>query len=175
MSSIDIVLGIAILYAAYKGFKKGLIYQAASLAALFLGVLGTIRFSDYTARVLTEKLDITTQYLPLIAFAITFIGIVITVHLLAGFTEKLMDAIAIGFLNRILGLVFGITKAAFILSICLVILSGFDKNSRIISEEAKEKSFLYKPIYIMAPFVFPYLKFDTIKENIQNTFQENKT
>ena len=174
MNSIDIILSILLIYTAYKGYKKGLIYQAASLVALVLGIYGAIKFSDYTANLLTEKLDVTTQYLPLISFAITFIGIVILVHLLAGLTEKIMDAVAMGIANKILGLVFGILKSAFILSICLVIIVGFDKNEHLISQEAKEKSLLFKPVYILAPTIFPYLKFEKIKENISHPFDQNK-
>jgi len=174
VNSIDIVLGILLLYAAYKGFKKGLIFQAASLAALVLGIFGAVRFSDYTANLLTEKLDITTQYLPIISFAITFIGIVIIVHLLAGFTEKVVDAVAMGFVNRILGLIFGIVKSAFILSVCLVILIGFDKNEKIVTPDAKIKSLLFHPIYIIAPTIFPYLHFDSLKEDLKETIKENR-
>jgi len=173
VNSIDIILAIILIYTAYKGFKKGFIYQAASLAALVLGIYGAIRFSDYTANLLTEKLDIATQYLPLIAFAITFIGIVILVHLLAGFTEKIIDAIAMGFINRLSGLLFGLLKAAFILSISLVIITGFDQNEKLISPQMKEKSMLYKPIYILAPSIFPYLNFKSLKDEFQNSIEEN--
>ncbi len=174
MNSLDIILGIVLLYTAYTGFKKGLIYQAASLAALVLGIWGAVRFSDYTSALLTEKLDITTQYLPLIAFGITFIGIVILVHLLAGLTEKIMDAVAMGFINRISGLIFGIAKSAFILSICLVLITGFDKNEKLISPELKEKSFLFSPLYKLAPSIFPYLKFENLQNNLPDPIKEKR-
>jgi membrane protein required for colicin V production len=174
VNSIDIILGIALLYAAFKGFKKGLIYQAASLAALVLGIFGAIKFSDYTASLLTEKLDITTQYLPILSFAITFIGIVIVVHLLAGFLEKIVDAVAMGVVNRIMGLVFGIIKAVFILSVFLVLLVGFDKNEKLLTPSKKEGSVLFGPVFVIAPTLFPYLRFEAVKDEIQGAINENK-
>ena len=173
MNVVDIVLGLILLYSAYKGFTKGLIYQAASLVALILGIYGAIKFSDFTADLLTEKLDVTTKYLPLISFAVTFIGIVLLVHLFAGLTEKIIDAVAMGLINRIAGLIFAVLKAAFILSICLVIINGFDQNERIISVEMKERSVLYKPVYVIAPTIFPYFKFEKVKEKYEEQIEGN--
>ena len=42
---LDIIFLILFGWAAYNGFKKGFILQVASLAALFLGIYGAIKFS----------------------------------------------------------------------------------------------------------------------------------
>ena len=44
MNYIDIILGILLLLSAIGGFKKGLIVELASLAALILGIWGAIEF-----------------------------------------------------------------------------------------------------------------------------------
>ena len=46
MNYIDIVIGGLVLYGAVKGFSKGLIVEAASLIALFLGLVGALLFSS---------------------------------------------------------------------------------------------------------------------------------
>ena len=174
MNYIDLILAVFLVWAAYKGFKNGLIIEVASLAALILGIFGAIKFSGFTADFLVEQFDITTKYLSLIAFAITFIIIVVLVHLLARILDKLVKAIALGFINRLLGIVFGVAKVAFILSIVLVILNTVNRKANFLPEEKLDKSFLYWPISNFAPAIFPYLDFEEIRENIEDLRKKNE-
>ncbi|MFC2098534.1 CvpA family protein [Bacteroidota bacterium] len=162
----DAVIAILLLWSAYKGFSKGFLIMAASLAALVLGVWGAIRFSDLTAILLTENFDFQSKYIALIAFAITFIVIVIAVHLLARAMDKLVKAVALGFVNRLAGLLFGILRTAFIVSIVLVIINSIDQRAPFIPKEHKENSLLYIPLSNFAPAIFPYLNFEDIKQRI---------
>ena len=160
MNYIDLIFAIAFLWAAYKGLTKGFIIQAAALAALLLGILGAIKFSGLTAKLITEKLDYHSDYLQLIAFAITFIVIVVGVHLVARMADKLVKAVALGFVNRIFGLLFSWLKTAFIISIILIILNSINQRTPFLPRTAIEKSLLYKPLSSFAPLIFPYFKFD---------------
>ena len=160
---------VILLWAAYKGFSKGLIIQAASLAALLLGVFGAIKFSGYTAFILTKKLNVTGEYLQLIAFAVTFIIIVIAVHVVARITEKMVKAVALDFVNRILGLLFSTIKIAFIISIILVIINTIDYRTNFLPKDKLNKSLLYRPLSALAPMIFPYfrMEYEKIKRDKQ--------
>lgn len=166
MNYFDIVVGLILAFALFKGFKNGLIIELASLAALVLGLLGAIKFSDITAHFLSQYIQ--SDYIGLMAFIATFILIVIGVHLVAKVVDKLVSAIALGPVNRILGALFSLLKYAFILSVLVAVINGFDRDSRLLSKEMKEKSFLYSPISSIAPTVFPYLHFDTVKEKFED-------
>jgi len=174
MNYIDLLIAIPLVWGAFVGFKNGLIIEVASLAALLLGILGAIHFSDFTANFLVANLNITTQYINLIAFAITFVGIVILVHLLAKMIDKLVKAVALGFVNRLLGMVFGLIKYAFLISIILVIINAINRNMTFISKGKIENSILYKPLSDFAPSIFPYLDFQEIKKDIKN-FRDDKS
>ncbi len=162
----DIVIAILLLWSAYRGFSKGFLIMAASLAALILGVWGAIRFSDLTANLLIENFTLSGKYTALIAFALTFIAIVIAVHLLARAMDKLVKAVALGIVNRLAGLLFALLRTAFILSIVLVLLNSIDQRAPFIPEEHKENSLLYKPLLKFAPAIFPYLNFEDIRNRI---------
>jgi membrane protein required for colicin V production len=166
MNFIDLIIVVLLLWSAYRGFVKGFVLQLATLAALLLGILGAIKFSDLTAHWLSKNFDMASMYLDVIAFAITFILIVIAVHLLARVIEKLIQAIALGFINRILGIVFGIIKTAFILSIILVLLNKADEKYHFLPEKKIQESLLYLPLRDFAPMIFPYLQFDEWKEEL---------
>lgn len=174
MNYIDLILLIFLLWSTYRGFKNGLIIEVASLAALILGIFGAIKFSSMTSGFLVEKFEMTTQYLPLISFAITFVIIVIAVHLLAKVLDKLVKAIALGFINRLLGILFGVIKTAFILSIVLVILNTIDRKTHFLPEDKIEESLLYKPISAFAPLIFRDLNFENIREFRRQKEEENE-
>ena len=175
MNYFDIIFIILFLWSAYRGIRKGFVVMAASLAALILGIWGAIRFSNLTFSFLSNHFELKTQYLSLIAFALTFVLIVIIVHLIARLVEKLVEAVALGMLNRIAGLLFGIIKTAFILSVILVIINKIDEKLPIIPEEHKSNSLLYEPLSKLVPAIFPYLKFEKIKKNILEDEYETGT
>jgi len=157
---------ILLLWAAYRGYTKGFIVQLATLAALLLGILGAVMFSDFTSGLIIKKFDVSGQYLPMISFAVTFIAIVIGVHLLAKMINKLLEAVALGFVNRLLGVLFSVLKIAFVVSIILVLVNKVDSKYNFIPDETKDNSLLYKPLSNFAPMIFPYLNFDKMKEKI---------
>jgi len=171
MNTIDLVFAIILLWSAYRGFSKGFIVQLATLAALLLGILGAVMFSDYTSSLIIKKFEVSGNYLQIISFAVTFIVIVIAVHLLAKMLNKLIDAVALGVVNRLLGVLFSILKVAFIVSIILVLVNKVDNKYHFISDETKEESLLYVPLSKFAPMIFPYLNFEKMKEK----FEKEKT
>ncbi len=162
----DVIILIFLLWSAYRGITKGFLIMAASLAALVLGVWGAIRFSDLTATLLTEHANLQSRYTALIAFALTFIGIVVGVHLFARAMDKLAKAVALGLANRIAGLLFAVLRTAFLISIILVILNSIDRRVTFIPDEHRENSLLYEPLSRLAPAIFPYLNFKDIKERV---------
>ncbi len=163
MNYIDLVLAVFLLWGAIKGFKNGLIIETASLAALFLGIYGALRFSFYTSDILVEKFHMATRYLHIVSFAITFIVIVILVHLLAKALDKLVKAVALGFINRLTGILLGITKVAFVLSLLLLLINATDRKAHFMPQDKIRESLLYDPIARFAPTLFMYLHFDIRK------------
>ena len=167
MNTIDLVFAILLLWSAYRGYTKGFIVQLATLSALLLGILGAVMFSDITSSLIIKNFDVSGQYLPIISFAVTFVVIVIAVHLFAKMLNKLIDAIALGIVNRLLGVLFSVLKIAFIVSIILVLINKADNKYNFIPNETKDNSLLYKPLSNFAPMIFPYLNFDKIREKFE--------
>jgi membrane protein required for colicin V production len=161
----DIVVGIILILAIVKGFKNGFVIELASLAALILGLLGAIKFSDLTAAYLSGYIN--SEHIGLIAFFVTFILIVIGVHLIARMVDKLVKAMAMGPVNRIFGALFSLLKYAFIISILLAVFNSFDRTFKLIPENQKQSSRLYSPLSGLALKVFPYLHFDRAREKME--------
>lgn len=163
MNWLDIVLAIPLLWFLFKGFRNGLIIELASLAALLLGIFVALHFSFYTEDYLREHFEIADKYLYIISFAITFIIVALLVFLVGKLIHKLVGIIALGFLNRLAGAVFGLLKAALLMSVILYFLNAFDPGSRIIGKEAREGSWLYDPVESIVPMIIPRLDLEGLR------------
>ncbi|MFT5667942.1 MAG: membrane protein required for colicin V production [Vicingaceae bacterium] len=153
MSQIDIIFIIPLLWGAVMGFKKGLVLELASLVGLILGIYGAIKFSDYTAEKLAQYADITQEWSGLISFLVTFIAIVFGVFLLAKILNKALKLVALGTVNRILGLLFGTLKFALIVSIGLYFFENMNRKFEFVEKDFAKESMLYEPIKLAtAPF-----------------------
>ncbi len=156
MNFLDIIFIIPIIWFAYKGFKRGLIIELASLLALILGIYAALYFSGYAANFLISSLDMDPKYVPMTSFILTFIAVVVIVYFIGKILEKLVNMVALGFLNKLAGGFFGILKAAVIISIVLLIINHF--NDDLISRQKKKNSFLYGSIALIAPFLWQSLE-----------------
>lgn len=167
-NAFDLIIIVLLAWGAYSGFTKGLILSAASLIALILGVWGAVKFSAIVANYLTQLIHIDEKYIGIIAFATTFVLIVIAIHFIAKGIETLIEAVALGVFNKVFGAAFGVLKFGFIISVVLVVLNVVNKNMSFLTPKFKEKSLFYKPLSSIAPSIFSYLKFDTLENSDEN-------
>jgi membrane protein required for colicin V production len=157
MNWIDLVIVILLGLSVITGFTNGFVKEVASLAALILGIWGAVKFSTFTAAKLYEWFDMSGQYVGIIAFLVTFLIIVVIIHFIGVLADKFIDAISLGFLNRILGMVFGLLKSVLILSVIFVILNALDARHPFLPKEKIEQSRFYNPISDIAPAIFPVI------------------
>jgi len=157
MNWLDIILIIPLLWGLYKGFSKGLIIEAATLIGFGLAVWGAVKFHDFLSRWMSDSLGWTSKYLPLISFAVIFIGVILIVIGVAKLIEKFVKAVSLGFLNKLGGAVFGMLKFGLLLSILIFFLEAINKTVSFIPDETKKNSLLYEHVQKIAPMVIPGL------------------
>ena len=157
MNYLDIVLCVPLLWGLYKGFTKGLIIEVASIVALGVAIWGGIKFSDFLTGYIHENLEWNTKYLPVISFAILFLGTLFLVYGIAKLLERIVKAVSLGFVNKLAGGVFGILKFGLIFSVLIFILNAIEKNVQFIPDKAKQESLLYEPVGKIAPVIIPGL------------------
>lgn len=157
MSVLDIILLALLLLGLIGGFRKGFFVEVASLVALIAGVYGAIHFSNFAGDFLMEKVDWNEKTVNIIAFAITFIVIVLVIALAGKALTKLADFAALGILNKLLGALFGLLKMAVILSVILIIFDSFNTTLPFADEDDLEDSTFYEPIRSLVPTIFPII------------------
>lgn len=166
-NAFDLIIIVVLAWSAYRGFSKGLISSAASLIALLLGVWGAIKFSNITAGYLVNWIQVDERVMSVIAFAATFVLIVVGVHFIAKAIEGLANAVALGIVNKVFGAAFGVLKTAFIISVVLVVLNAADSRIGFLGPGFKDESMFYDPIARFAPAIFKKLDFQDIKKEVE--------
>ena len=91
--------------------------------------MGCNKIFGFYGRKLYEWFDISGKYVGIIAFLITFGVIVIVIHFVGILADKIIDSVSLGFLNKILGMLFGLIKTVLILSVIFCILNAIDAKS----------------------------------------------
>jgi len=157
MNWIDLIIVIILALALFRGFTQGFVKEVASLAALILGIWGAIKFSAFTAGKLYEWFDMTGQYVGIVAFLVTFGVIVVLINFVGIIVDKIVDAAALSFLNRLLGILFGLIKTVLILSVFFAVLNAIDARRPFLPREKIDGSMLYNPISDIAPAIFPVI------------------
>lgn len=165
MNWLDISIAIPLTWGLYKGFTSGIIMEMARIVALIAGVYLAVRFAQELSEYLYKNTELTNEFLPIISFAIIFIGVVLLVHLFAKAIEKLAKTVALGWANKAAGATFGMFRFAFILSVIIMMLSRFELLTSFKKGDTVKSSFLYQPIEQLAPFIIPVLE-DVDKDSI---------
>lgn len=150
---LDLIIGLPIVLMAISGFRNGFIKEIASLVALLLGLYFAIYFSDVVADWLLQYFDISHRWLFIVAFILTFIVVVLLVSLIGKLLSKIASLAALGFLNRFIGLVFGILKGIVIMSALIMLFEMIDSKASILKKDIKEGSLLYRPVEGVVPYI----------------------
>jgi len=157
MNWIDATIVIILILSMVMGFINGFVKEVASLAALILGIWGAIRFSSFTAAKLYDYFDMSGQYVGLIAFIITFAIIVVVIHFIGIIADKIVTAVSLGFVNRLLGIAFGLLKSVLIMSVFFVVLNVINDKRPFLPKDKIEGSVFFNPISDIAPVIFPII------------------
>ncbi|SRR5574344_467226 len=159
MNFLDILILIPVAWFGFKGFKNGLIKELFLLLALILGIYITYKFSGFVASKLPPS-----SSAPIIAFLITFIAVLVGVHIVGRFTEKIIKLVIPELINKILGICFGVIKVIFICSILLHFIKTIDKKEIILKTTVVEESVLYKYVDQSTNFIVDWSKIEPSEE-----------
>jgi len=155
MNTVDIVLGIFLLYGLVRGFFRGFLTELASLVGLVAGIYGAIHFSYYAGEFLSQHVDWDIEIINLASLAITFLIIIFVVSLVGKMLTKVADFAALGIVNKLLGAIFGLLKSAFVASVIIMFFMTSNKTLEFVETETLEESVLYEPVAVIAPIILP--------------------
>ena len=141
MNLLDIIIGIPLAYFIYKGWKRGLIFELATLAGIVVGCYAASRFST----LLVDLLHLEGEAAIVIAFFILFVGVLLLSVVLGKAVEGFVKLVKVGWANNVLGSLFGMLKALCVVSVLLNLLTIVDHEATLVTVKTREKSILYTP------------------------------
>ena len=158
MNILDIILLICFIPAVVQGLRKGFISQAISIVSLIVGLWLSARFASAVSVWIGQWITASGQVLEIVAFAL----ILILVFLALGAIGKLLEAtirlVMLGWLNRLLGVVFALLKTMLIVGLVIMAFNSLNVTFGFVKEEVLNQSMLYPPLKNLANDVFPYLR-----------------
>lgn len=158
MHPLDIIILLCFIPAIYTGIKKGLISQLFSIASLILSIWASFKFSAPVCAWLAGFIKAEGVILKVIAFAVIFLAIFIVARLLCRILEKFLKLVMLGWLNKLLGIVFAILKYAIIIGLAIILFNTVNTKFAMVKEEWFEGARIYAALKDAAYIVFPYMK-----------------
>lgn len=162
MNYFDVFVLVALIYAAWRGFKKGFIIELFTFLALFFGLYAGIHFSDWMSILLKENFGWDSEYLPLISFVIIFLAVGAMVYFGGKAIEKVIKVVQLSLVNKFLGIVFSMLKMILILGSIIMLTESYDEKNNVVPTEFKEDSLLYEPMHETLKFCIPAFEESTL-------------
>lgn len=103
--TIDVIFLILMIFAIIKGYQKGLIVAVFSLLAFIIGLAAAMKLSAVVAGYIGKAVNVSDKWLPVISFILVFIVVVIAVRWAAALLQKAVEAVLLGWVNRIGGII----------------------------------------------------------------------
>ena len=158
MTTIDIIILIALGAGVIIGFMKGFIRQLVSILGLIVGLLAAKALYTSLAVKLCPTVTDSMTVAQILAFVIIWIAVPLIFTLVASVLTKAMEAVSLGWLNRLLGAGLGALKYLLLVSLVVCVIQFIDTDSQLISQTKKEESLLYYPMERFAGMFFPAAK-----------------
>ena len=147
---IDLVFLIILIFAAVKGFSRGLIMAIFAFIAFFIRLAAALKLSATVANYLQEGTDkVPSQWWPVIAFLLVFILVALIVRAVGAMIEKTIEVASLGWVNRIGGFLVYATLYLLIFSVVLFFL----REMKWLSDVSINKSITYSYIEPWGPWV----------------------
>lgn len=158
MNILDIVLLVCLIPAVIQGLRKGFIAQVVAIISLVLGGWLAYRFTSVVTEWLGQWISASGPALDIVAFILIFAIVVTILFLLGKILEASIKIILLGWLNRLLGLVFALFKYVLIIGLLVILFDSVNSRFDLVSDEYLDSSFMYSGIRSLSWSVFPYLK-----------------
>ena len=124
MNPFDISIIVILGYSLIRGLFRGLVKEISSIIGVFGGFYAAYTYYKTLAKLFSGLIN-DVSYLNILSFLIIFCGVLIVVSVLGVIIKYLLNIAFLGWVDRIGGLIFGITKAILIVSVLFISLTAF--------------------------------------------------
>lgn len=157
-SYLDIFFAIPLIWGIVRGLMSGFIRSLSIFIGLILGVYIAHIYAPDLSPTIQEWFTLSAKQCLSLAYVIIFIAVMILVAIVSRILDKFLHLILLGWLNKLLGALFGFFKWAIILSFFIMVIEYANSKFEFLTPEKKSESLLYEPIKNVVPTIMPYVK-----------------
>jgi membrane protein required for colicin V production len=153
-TTLDLFLLGIIGAAAVRGWFTGATRQLVSTAGWFVGFVLAAALMGPVGASVVESLGASERVAPVVGFVVVFAAALAAVALVGHAVRKVLEAVKLGGVDRLLGAVVAGLKGALGLSVFLMVTAFSPVPSGspwLISAETRARSTLYEPVRALAP------------------------
>jgi len=155
MNLLDFIILLPLVWLCIRGFQKGLILELASLIGIILGIIAAYYFANDVQNLIKDYFSFKEHTSKIIAYIAIFLIVMLIVYLIGKMLEGLINVVAMGWLNKLLGAIVGLAKGVVVVCIILYIFEKTDTHQNVITPGVKEGSFFYQPCMQLVHWVVP--------------------
>lgn len=147
LSALDWFILLILVAGLVRGYLMGAVRQVAGLVGLAAAFLFSVEFMGLVGSMVVNSLDLSPKLAPLAGFTILFLGVYLLFLILSRLLEQLLESLSLTPLNRVAGGAVGGIKAALLLSLLFLVLTGLEMPG----QETRRESTLYRPVAQLLP------------------------
>lgn len=151
MNTLDLIILFPVAVGMITGLFRGLVKEVIALAILIIGIYLAKLLAPLASELLINLLDISAKGAQPLGFIVVFSIVAIVLTIIGHFIQGAIKMLSLGFLNSIVGGIFGGLKVALFMSIIFNVLQAIDHRISVIEPELKENSIFYEPVRGLAP------------------------
>lgn len=153
MHTIDYIMLALLAGMTIWGLIRGIVRQIGDLAGLILGIIGANIWGGDFSGWLQRATGYQTIVCNVVAYISLFLLIYLTARLVASFIKALTKLVRLGWIDSVLGGLFGAFKVLLLVSVIVNLLMVVCPNARWWRNEEITGSVCYEPIKKFAPHV----------------------
>lgn len=164
---LDILIAAAIVAGAIHGFTTGAIKQVASLAGIFVSFVLALQLMHSVGAAVHGWIGAAEEIAPLVGFVVVFAFVQLAIVAGVKVVEKILGALKLSSVNRLLGSGVGAAKAALALSVAFLAMGsvGFP------TQESRQDSLLYPWVAGALPTAWDYFSDRTGINSLSDVFE----
>ena len=126
--------------------------------SVIVGIWASARFANFVADWVAQYITASEQVIKVVAFALILVVVFIVLGLLGRLLEKILNFAFLGWVNKLLGVIFSLLKAFLIIGLVILAFNSLNNALELVKPEVTDDSVLYNPMKNLANSIFPYIK-----------------
>jgi len=163
MNAFDIAVIVIVSFCLIRGGFKGLIGEVSGTIGVVAGFYGAYTYYPLVTPY-AEKWIENSGIRNLIAFFLLFCAILIIVSFISALIRKFLKLVFLGWVDRIVGIVFGGAKGILIVSVLFIMMTTFLPKSSTVFKGSKFSPHVAKVSKAMTMFVSKNTRKDFLKQ-----------